>query len=226
MEKLFFNEKKTFLNSVGAELQKVGGVSFVGVRNYLAQSGELSNFLINVGVNYENVKRFNLDWLMNIDPETIINDDACRKYDVSASDIREAVIALREAAINPSQRRSRGQREAFEYLATGFKYGVNTLDFYVSGIRLRKSVIVPADTSINLGARPLTRAKNYIRWTYLKKYRTYKLDEGTSIVLNQKEFMYNADPETSTTVDEFVSFFEVEEAIKKASNEELIRMSK
>lgn len=222
MEKHIFESKSQFVLAVAEELQPIGGVSFVGIRHYLSDTGELSNYLINLGVKPETIKARNLDFFNTHSPEDIITGEVLLKYNITVEDVRRAFAELRQSIISPNKRRSQGQINNYEYISHGLKYNSNTLDFYVTGLRMHKKVLVPAVTEIELGKRPLTRAKNFIRWNYLKKIRVFKLKEGSSIVLNGKEFQYLRNPElediSAVSVDDYVDVYKIQEELEKKSN--------
>lgn len=137
---------------------------FFGVRNYENKQGEISNYVVNVKVNYDNLKEKDIDICENFKPKTQIEVDA--KDD------------LMEAFINPKQstkNRSNAQIDAYVYIADGIKLHKESLDLFFVGHRVNKKVLVKGIYPI-VKSRPLTIAKNKIRKLFsTSNYRSFKI---------------------------------------------------
>jgi len=154
------------------------GVTFVGI-NYTNQDNETSQYLVNIGASYENAKKKDLTTLQNLDVKTIENYKGLDQDSINLLD--EAKNALIKALIKPNKAQSQAQKDAYTHLLNGMKIHNETHDLYIFGFKVKKSVQIkgnykPSDFAFE-GAKPLTRAKNFIRTQLLKstKYRQFKI---------------------------------------------------
>ena len=146
------------------------GVSFFAVKGYQNEQGEISNYVINVGSDFEKAKKADIKFLQNLKVATI--KDA--KSDVVL--LEQARQELLKALIEPSKTRSEGQTDAYEHIAPNVKRHLTNGNLYVFGTRVNKNVLVKGTYPV-VNSRPLTIAKDEIR-ELLKstKYRQFKLD--------------------------------------------------
>jgi len=155
------------------------GVTFVGI-NYTNKDNEQSQYLINVGVSYENAKKKDLLSLQNLDVNKIENFKGLDADSIAVLD--DAKKALISALIKPNKAQSQAQIDAYSHLSNGMKIHNETFDLFVFGFKVKKTVQVKGDykpTEFAFeGAKPLTRAKNFIRTQLMKssKYRQFKIN--------------------------------------------------
>ena len=157
------------------------GVTFVGI-NYTNQQGEKSNYLINIGASYENAKKKDLETLQNLDVKNIKNYKGLDSESITV--LNEAKKALISALIKPNKTQSQAQKDAYTHLINGMKIHNDTYDLFVFGFKVKKTIQIKGDykqTDYTYeGAKPLTRAKNYLRVEFMKstKYRQFKISKN------------------------------------------------
>lgn len=188
--KVIENLEKTLKNSPT-------GVSFVSINGYTNSKGEVSNVLINVGVNYGNVKAKDLNYLQNLNVDTVniptkIGEAKRREAINSLNDAKDALIA---SQIAPSVTRSNGQKNAYTRLSAAPQIKVHNESgkIYIEGYQVNKKVLVKG-TYKEVNSRPLTIAKNAIKeGMKVSKIRQYSLTEIKNMTINKNtlEFKQN-----------------------------------
>ena len=131
------------------------GVSFFSISNYTNKFGEVSNQLINVGINYENSKQSDIKTLNNLDVTTM-------EWKSAMVDILKANTTLVEAFIKPNENISKGQTEAYTNIIPGVRVHNETGLLYIYGYRVSKKVLVEGNYPI-VKSKPETLAKNELR---------------------------------------------------------------
>lgn len=149
---------------------------FFGVRNYENQNGEISNYVVNVKVNYDKLK--------------IKDIETCKNFNTSNEIEIQAKNALLTAFLKPTdatKNRQNGQIDAYIYICDGVKMHKESLDLFFVGQRVSKKVLV-AGIYPTVNSKPLTIAKNKIRKNFsTTNYRSFKignLDEIKDIILS------------------------------------------
>jgi hypothetical protein len=131
------------------------GVSFFSIKNYTNKFGEVSNQLINVGINYEKSKQSDITMLNSL-------DETKMTWKSAMVDIVKAKIALIEAFIKPDENRSNGQTDAYTTIVSGVRVHNDTGKLYIYGYRVSKKVIVEGEYPI-VKSSNMTIAKNELR---------------------------------------------------------------
>lgn len=152
----------------------ITGVTFFSVKNYTNSSNEVSNNLINVGINYEKSKEQDLEFLKNIK----LSDYEFK----SPNDVlNEAKKELIESFIKPNENRSNGQKDAYTNIFSGVKVHNETGVLYVYGYRVNKTVIKEGEYK-TVKSSPKTIAKNELR-KLLKtnKFTQYAIEVGNTL---------------------------------------------
>jgi len=137
---------------------------FFSVKNYKNQNGEISNYLLNVKVNIDTLKKKDVEKLNSFVPEN----------DLQAKAKEELLNSL----TNPSdatKNRSEGQKNAYVYVSDGIKLHTETMKLFFVGQRVKKTIVVngvyPA-----VNSRPLTIEKNKIKKTLSSpNYRQFQI---------------------------------------------------
>lgn len=153
------------------------GVSFVSIKGYENSFGEISNNLINIGVNYEKAKKDDVKTLENIDLTTVQT-----KTDlITLEKVRTELI---NELIKPNENRSYGQIDAYTNICTGLKVHNESGEIYIWGFRVKKTV-VKEGVYPTVNSKPITIAKNELR-KYLKtsKFTQYKVSNIEKMTLN------------------------------------------
>ena len=152
----------------------ITGVSFFSIKNYTNSSNEVSNSLINVGINYEKSKKQDIEFLENIN----LSDYEFK----SPKDVLiEAKNELIASFLKPDEKRSNGQKDAYTTIFSGVKVHNETGMLYIYGYRVNKTVIKEGEYK-TVKSSPKTIAKNELR-KLLKtgKFTQYAIEIGNTL---------------------------------------------
>ena len=151
------------------------GVSFVNIKGYESTKNEISNQLINVGASYPNAVSKDIEYLENLDVNTL-ETSLCKDL------LNEARLALIKGLKTPNKKRSDAQKNAYQILTKGIKVHNQNRKLYIYGYLVSKEV-VQKGTFKKVNSRPLTIAKNYLRKHYMKsaKFRQFYIQMADSI---------------------------------------------
>jgi len=149
----------------------INGTTFVGVRGYENSKGEVSNQTLLVGYNYANMLNKDLEKLKVLDIKTIIakygTEVATKAYSellnslaklTATEEEKEQLAKENDSTIN----RSNGQLNVFTTLAKCIKQHNETGVLYISGLGVRKKVLVEGVYK-KVNSKPKTLAKNEIK---------------------------------------------------------------
>lgn len=147
----------------------IKGTSFVGVRDYRNEQGELSNQTFVVGINYAKLLQSDFQSLLNFNLSTLAD-----KFDsellnqayselvsslekrLSSDEIKAELLAKNDDTIV----RSKAQTDAYSPVCKGVK--AKDGDLYVYGLQVRKTILEKGIYK-EVKSRPLTLAKNAIK---------------------------------------------------------------
>ena len=115
----------------------ITGVSFFSLKNYTNSSNEVSNYLINVGINYEKSKVLDLAFLQSLD----LNKTEL-VFKSNKADLELAKAELIASFIKPDENRSKGQTDAYTTIFSGVRVHNETGVLYVYGYKQNKTVLV------------------------------------------------------------------------------------
>lgn len=150
------------------------GVSFFSIRNYESSTGEVANYLINVGINYEKSKQDDIETLRNLD---------VTKLDAKSSkvDLMKAKTDLILAFEKPNENRSNGQIDAYTTICSGVKVHNETGKLYIYGYRVNKTILVEGEKKV-VNSSTSTIAKNELR-KLLKtgKFTQFAVEVGNTL---------------------------------------------
>ena len=169
------NKALAVINLVkNAVSSSITGVSFFSVKNYENSFGEVSNQLINVGINYEKSKVSDIETLENIDL-------TAHNFKSSLADLKLARLELINAFLKPNENRSNGQKDAYTTIFPGVKVHNETGKLYVYGYRVNKTVLIEGKYP-TVNSKPLTIAKNELR-KLLKtdKFVNFSIEVGNTL---------------------------------------------
>jgi Ni,Fe-hydrogenase maturation factor len=152
------------------------GVSFVSIRNYTNQYGEVSNQTINLGESYEKAKLRDIELLEKLDITK-----AEYGFKSSVLMLEKARVELIEAFIKPNENRSKGQTEAYTNICKGIRVHNQTGLLYLYGYRINKTVL-QSGTYPTKNSKELTIAKDELR-KLLKtgKFVNFSLEVGNTL---------------------------------------------
>ena len=131
------NKALSVINLVkNAVSSSITGVSFFSVKNYENSFGEVSNQLINVGINYEKSKVSDIETLENIDL-------TAHNFKSDLPTLKLARLELINAFLKPNENRSNGQKDAYTTIFPGVK--VHNETFIIKKILDNDNIIIKND---------------------------------------------------------------------------------
>jgi len=145
---------------------------FFAVNGYENSHGEVSNYLVNVKVDFQKLKDEDIEFLQNFKADSQLQEEA-----------RKSVLG---GLISPQKSRSEGQTEAYEYIAPNVKKHNGTKSIFVVG-QLVKKVVLQKGEYPTVNSRPLTIEKNKIK-KLLKtsQYRQFCVGNAENIEMVRK----------------------------------------
>jgi len=159
-------------------------VSFCSVKDYVNDKGEKSDYLINIGVNYQTAKQKDIEYLKNLDVLSM-------EWHCPMVDIVKAQLELINDYTNPNPRKSQAQKDAYIHINEALKIHTDTMELFVFGSKVRKTIKEEGDYGADT-RQPLTKAKDEIR-QLLKhtKYRQFKFKlNGMKMKANGEELIF------------------------------------
>jgi len=179
------NQAEVIADTIKSALNKsLTNVTFCSVKGYVNEKGELSDYLINIGVNYQTAKQKDIKFLSELDVTTM-------EWNCPMVDIIKAKTELLESLINPSKARSEGQKEAYIHINEALKLHTDTLELYVFGSKVKKTIVEAVDYGEDTRS-PKTKAKDEIRKLMKStKYRQFKFKlNGMKMRTNGEELQF------------------------------------
>lgn len=179
------SQAETIAETIKSALNKsLTNVTFCSVKGYVNDEGEKADYLINIGVNYKTAKQKDIKFLTELDITTM-------QWNCPMVDILRAQIELLNSLIKPSEARSQGQKDAYIHINEALKLHVDTLELYVFGSKVKKTVTEAVDYGADT-RKPLTKAKDEIRQLLKStKYRQFKFKlNGMAIRTNGEELLF------------------------------------
>ena len=150
--------------------------TFVAVKNYTNEQGEISNYVINLGASFANAKQADIETLKSRETVAALNIN----FGEVALYSEEARIALLNANLKPSKA-SKAQTDAYTTICSNLRMHNETGRLYVYGFRVSKTVLKAVEYP-EVNNTPLTIAKNKIRKELkVPKFRQYCLDKLVEI---------------------------------------------
>jgi predicted transcriptional regulator len=164
--------------------KSITNVTFCSVKGYVNDKGELADYLINIGVNYQTAKQKDIKFLSELDVTTM-------QWNCPMVDILVAKTELLESLISPSKARSEGQKEAYIHINEALKVHVDSFELYVFGSKVKKNVIEAVDYGEDKRSAK-TKAKDEIRQMMKStKYRQFKFKlNGMRMRTNGEELVF------------------------------------
>ena len=157
---------------------------FVSVKGYESKtSGEVSNYVINTGISYENLMKKDIEKLKSISFEDQLMEEARRELLKSL----EGNLDVKTRSLQ-----STAQREAYEYLCNGVKRHVETQEVFVLGYEISKTVLTTGVFK-EVKSKPLTLAKRNIEKLLnmsTPKYRLFSIGNIQSMRMQGVEYEF------------------------------------
>lgn len=153
------------------DLMNTTKIGLIAVNRYENKDGEMSKRRINIGYSYANLQKHDLKVLRNAKRVNSKNYPFIPSTKYTRADWNIAVAELIESIINPNEKRSKAQTDAYLVLTDNgaVKYCYNTQELYIDGLELNGSKrVLEEGTKKTVKSAPKTIAKNVIRSKYLK----------------------------------------------------------
>jgi len=158
---------------------KAGKGSFVGLRGYSNEYGELSNVLFHANVSYEEMKRKDIVTLQAANLSEF-------EGEYSLDELEIAKVAIIKSLTAPERKRSEGQKNAYVNLGNGMRRHVESNYLYIWGQVEFKKVIVKGEYPI-VNSRRETLCKRFLSKVLelrTSKFRNYKVGNISEIAIN------------------------------------------
>ena len=164
---------------------------FVSIKNYHNSKGEVCNYLINLGTNYQNAKEADQVFLQFITPEDLDFTDELKPYAEEAQQILlERSTRNLSDNIDDHTNASKGQIQAYDKVVPNVRHHLASDQLHVFGKLIRKSY---AEGSIRVAApirnsKALIRAQRVFTKNYATNgYITLKFDNMVAVKINGNE---------------------------------------
>lgn len=174
-----------------AVAKTIKGTTFVGIREYENKQGEVSNYTLLVGINFENVlihdfkalQEKQIEMFLELEKthdKNIVFEAYNKVYDslekrLSDEQTKENLRLQGDSTINASD----AQKDAFKYIAKGVKQHLETKELHIFGLVIKKTVLEPIEYK-TVNSRELTIVQNKI-----KKYCGFKQDKYRTFIFNE-----------------------------------------
>ena len=178
---------------VTAIAKTIKGTSFIGVRGYTNQQGEVSNYLVIGGITYEKALEHDFNALKVMQKEVVADLEKTYSKEVvakayanvyeslekrlSSEEVKEALRAQGDKTI----RQSDAQSEAYETLGKGVRLHKETQQIHIFGMVAKKVVLNPIEYK-EKNSRELTIVQNKI-----KKFCEFKQDKIRTFIFDKAE---------------------------------------
>ncbi len=190
METNLFSDKNVKLVVTAKTIK---GTSFVGIRDYVNKQGELSNYTLNVGINYENVLKNDFNTLKNNQVEIV--ETLKKSYPIAIIEqaYNELLTSLEKrlsdeitkanlrAENDKTILASDAQIDAYINLTKGIKLHKDTMQLHVFGLVVKKTVL-KAIAYKQTKSRELTIVKNKI-----EKFCDFKQSKYRTFIFNKAD---------------------------------------
>ena len=160
------------------------GVSFVSIKGYTNQQGEVADHVFNIGADYGKAKEADIKFLNDLDLTE-------GKWSSDMVTMIKAKAELIKNLISPNEARSQALANAYTHICKGVKVHNQSGMLYVYGNRVNK-VIHNQGEYKSVNSRPLTIAKDELR-KLLKtgKFRQFIVAECDSFRANGETLEVN-----------------------------------
>lgn len=190
METNLFSDKNVKLVVTAKTIK---GTSFVGIRDYENKQGELSNYTLNVGINYENVLKNDFNTLKNNQVEIV--ETLKKSYPIAIIEqaYNELLTSLEKrlsdeitkanlrAENDKTILASDAQIDAYINLTKGVKLHKDTMQLHVFGLVVKKTVLKAIEYK-QTKSRELTIVKNKI-----EKFCDFKQSKYRTFIFNKAD---------------------------------------
>ena len=167
--------KKAAVKAIVSQFKGIK-TSFVGIRQYSNDNGEVSDYVVNVGIRHSLVLSRDLtDRLPKIKADQYLLLSEKYGENIALQAFNEKQISM-EKSLGGTNVHAIAQIEAYQHIIPGVKVHIESGDFFIFGYVISKKTHVKG-TYKEVKSRPLTLAKKDIDKAGLKanKYRQFKI---------------------------------------------------
>jgi hypothetical protein len=151
---------------------------------YTNKQNETHRTVFNVGVNYGNAVKKDVESLKTLDVETLGSD-------LPTELLEQARIALLKSKQKPNKNISQGIQDAFETIIPGVRRHKETGQVFVHGMKVQKTVLEEGEYT-ERKKKPLTQAKDAIRNTLkANQFRRYELSNASNFTLKGDTIIFD-----------------------------------
>lgn len=169
--------KKAAIKEIVNMVDAIKLVSFVSARHTSKETGEVADYVLNVGIKHHTVLRRDLATLRALRQDVGFFIGLIRKYGEKVVDTAFAELEKSlEDSLNGTNKRASAMIDAFLRINSGIKLNLSTMELYLYGYKVSKKT-VKKGVYKTVKSRPLTLCKNEITSRFKsKKYRTLRID--------------------------------------------------
>lgn len=136
--------------------ESIKSTSFVGLKNYTTARGEVANYTLLIGTNYENCMLHDFNAL--VENQMLIFNTLEKDFEIDNIEIAykelydsleirlstpEVKEKLREEG-NATMNRSDAQNDAYTHIGKGLKVDESTGELHIYGVEIDKTIVTPA----------------------------------------------------------------------------------
>lgn len=176
--------------------ESIKGTSFVGLKNYTTGRGEVADYTILIGTNYENCLLHDFNAL--VENQMLIFETLEKEFNTSDIDTAyknlydrlevklstpEVKAKLREEG-NETLRRSDAQSEAYTHIGKGIKINDETGQIHIHGVEINKTTREEAPPS---DKKPTKSSTVVIIQNKIKKLCKFRQDKQRTFIIDNLE---------------------------------------
>jgi hypothetical protein len=194
------------INSLLVAVKKIGGTSFVGIRNYTNKQGEISNYTFNVGISYGKILQDNFTALQALTLVELIEQHGEEIVTIAYNELYESLQKRLEspeikaellANGDSTMIRSQAQTDAYINLTNGLKMKAENgeVNLYIYGFCLRKTILQGVEGEVKAATKsnPKTIIKRAIEKAANFKglnYTSFKVGNMAEIKLSGISYQF------------------------------------
>ena len=164
------------------KFESLKSASFVGIKGYTNNHGEIADITLNTNVSTETAKQKDFETLKSLNESDLktIAENCGQNLDLVKTALSELLASAEKNLnenLNERSNQSIGQIEAYVNLGNGLKIHIDTMDVTICGFQNQKKVIVEG-VYPKTNKQAKTICKDAIKKhcdLRMEKYRTYKL---------------------------------------------------
>lgn len=169
------------------ESSKIESPQFISINNYENAQGEISNYIINLGVDYFKKKQEDTIVLSMMTPEYFDFPEELQPLATEA--YNKVLLSFKKNSSNDKSNRttaSKAQSDTYKYLCPNIKQHNETGDVYLTGFRVRKTVLVEGEYGEDRRGNMKKATDIITKHLSTSKYKIFKLEKIRNAKINGK----------------------------------------